>query len=165
MNTNVEGLFVYRDKKNRVIYKDIFSKDGYIIKPNKISTFKKYQNRYLAAIAVVALGYNFVFTIEVWTIIAGIILIALEYLFRNRFLTSCEKIENFDTSKAKNIDKLSRGRIIILAVLYLILSVLLIANAIIEKLPTLAMILSFIAAAIAFARFTWSVNKLVKDGK
>ncbi len=165
MSTNVDGLFVYRDKRNRVIYKDMFSKDGYIIDQNMLSAFKKYQNRYLAAIAIVALGYNFVFTIEIWTAIAGVVLVVLEYLFRSKFLKSCKKVENFDTSKAKNIDKLSRGRTIILAILYLALSVLLIANAVIEKLPTLALVLSILGASIAFLRALWSVNRLMKGAK
>lgn len=165
MNSKLDGLFIYIDKKNRYIYKDFFSKSAYVIDKNSISVFKRYQNRYLIALALVALGYNFIFDVKTWVIIALGVLVILETLFRVKFLKSLEKVDTQKLKLSNKLDKISVGRTRILSVLYLALGVLLIVNAIMEKLDTTAFILSVIAAGIAFTRFSWSVSKLVKGGK
>ena len=46
-SNELEGLYIYTDKKNQKIYLDPITKNGYVITPEKQNTFKVYSNTFL----------------------------------------------------------------------------------------------------------------------
>lgn len=105
--TKVTGFNIYKDKKNRDIYYDTFSKEGYVITPNDVSQLNFYQKRFILPVIIFALTYTidlFGFKFGVMGAGAAAILsfVCVEYFFRFRFLKSMITIPNFVPNKQED---------------------------------------------------------------
>lgn len=148
--THIRGFNMYLDEKNQDVYYDVFTKTGYIIKEDKAKKFDMYKNRYILVFMGAILSVNFLFDLT-WTIIASLILlIALEYSFRFKFLKSCPMIMNFKKGKKAQFETHeNKGKEIVRIILYLLFAGLIIANAYVAQLDQWLVGLSYVAAVIA----------------
>lgn len=135
----VAGHNIYQDKDGRFIIYDRFSKAGYVIKPEHYNKFKYFYNRYLIALLLAIILVTFELNIFVCAGVFLLVAVISEFKYR-QFLDHLTKIEKFkpeNSQKKSKIDALVEenkpGRCILLAVLYLLLSVLIVVNGIILK--------------------------------
>ena len=71
----LEGINIYRDRKNQKVYLDPITKNGYVITPEKEKTFKTYSNVVLFAV-LSAIFANMIFEFKWYIcIIIGLSLI------------------------------------------------------------------------------------------
>ncbi len=151
----LSGKNIYVDKKNRNVYYNKRTKQGFIINEQLESSFKTFSNRYIIGFVTFALVQFLVLENNVSPIIAivaGLAAFALcEYKYR-KVLNTCPMIQNFDFEKAtksiKDLKNVNKNVIILRSVLYLLLSVLLIANI-------------FVSEAIKESAFTSGISLLI----
>ena len=125
----LQGRNIYRDKHNRFVYYQKRTKTGFVVSADKLSKFQFLNARYVLGICVIALAYSFHLGI-VWSSALGIaIMLVMELMFRFQMLPSLTQIPNFDvTGKPGQLENLanslSRGRLYLLSVLYVVFAVL-----------------------------------------
>lgn len=97
--TELEGMNIYRDKKDQKVYLDPITKSGYVITPAKEKTFKTQSNVPLYTALVGVFCYA-LFDFSWWvSLLAMVIVFAiLEYRFR-KFLGTCTRYANFKPNK------------------------------------------------------------------
>ena len=143
----VTGFNIYKDKRNRDIYYDVFTKEGYVITPEFVNKMNFYQKRLIIPIVIFALTYTvdllgFKFGVIGASVFAIIAFVALEYLFRFRFLKSMIILPNFVPNKKENYfhqlaASTNLSSLVLKGVLYLALGVLLILFGFQEQFKTL----------------------------
>ena len=112
----LSGRNIYTDKKGRVIFYDMITKKGYLVDKKHENSALFFKNRFVVLLfAAILFGATFLTWLQAAVAWAVMMAIA-EFAFRRGFL------EN----KAK-------GKVIVLIVLYLLLAVLVILNAYVEK--------------------------------
>lgn len=143
----LSGRNIYTDKKNRTIYYDGLTKQGYLIEKkdeNKIVFFK---NRIVIILfaAILCAG-----TFLTWpqAALAGVLLFALvEIYYRTSFFKKLQPVTDVDFEKRVSplqsiLAHKSKERTLALAVLYALFAVLIVANAYLEQYSLGLMILS-----------------------
>lgn len=133
--SSLSGTNIYLDMYGDTIYYNIFNKNGYIVSKAVEQKFKLFYHRYsIIFILLILLGDYFnTFTN---TLSFGLVLIALsEFYFRVFFLNKLKVIKNFKRERKvsilENIIKSKeKEKTIMKAVAYILLSVLIILNAI-----------------------------------
>ncbi len=135
MNNNfkqkeLEGINIYRDRKNQKVYLNPFNKKGYVITPNKEKTFQTLNNVPLYTVLVGVFCYV-LFEFPWWVALIAMIATAilLEYRFY-KFLNNCTVYANFKPEKKNMPTSYSSpdSIIYIKIVLFLILAILLILS-------------------------------------
>ncbi len=133
--TELEGMNIYRDKKNQKIYLDPITKNGYVITPTKEKTFKTQSNVPLYTALVGVFCYA-LFDFSWWvSLLAMVVVFAiLEYRFR-KFLGSCTRYSNFKPSKVHQPTSYSSpdGIIYLKIALFSALAILLIVSVVISN--------------------------------
>ncbi len=133
--TELEGMNIYRDKKNQKIYLDPITKNGYVITPAKEKTFKTQSNVPLYTALVGVFCYA-LFDFSWWvSLLAMVVVFAiLEYRFR-KFLGSCTRYSNFKPSKVHQPTSYSSpdGIIYLKIALFSALAILLIVSVVISN--------------------------------
>ena len=120
----LSGRNIYTDKKGRVIFYDMLTKRGYLVGKQNENSALFYKNRFVSLIQAV---------------IAWAVMMALaEFSFRMSFLKKLEPVTDVDFERRVSalqyiVENKEKGRVIALIVLYLLLAVLVVANAYIEK--------------------------------
>lgn len=142
----VTGFNIYKDKKNRDVYYDVFTKEGYVITPNEVTKLNFYQKRFIIPVIIFALTY----TIDLFGFKFGIVgagaasllsFVCIEYFFRFRFLKSMITLPNFVPNKKEDyFHQLATSSplssLIIKGILYIALGVLLIVFGLQESFQT-----------------------------
>ena len=135
MNNNfkqkeLEGINIYRDRKNQKVYLDPFTKKGYVITPNKEKTFQTLNNVPLYTILVGVFCYV-LFEFPWWVALIAMLATAalLEYRFY-KFLNNCTVYANFKPEKKNQPTPYSSpdSIIYIKIALFLLLAILLILS-------------------------------------
>lgn len=125
-SNELEGLYIYTDKKNQKIYLDPITKNGYVITPEKQNTFKVYSNTFLFGV-LSAIFIYMIFEFSWWIcLIIGVVVFAfLQWRFR-RFLANCTMYKNYkpDKKNTREIYNSPTSLIILKTVLYLVLGTL-----------------------------------------
>lgn len=149
----LSGRNIYKDKQNRVIYYDWVTKQGYLIEKKNESAALFYKNR-IAVILMAAILFGATFLTVIQAVIAGAVMLALaELTFRLSFLKKLEPVQDVDFEKRVSglqyiVNEKSKGRVLMLAVLYLLLAVLVILNAVDQGYGTGLLVFSGCIAAI-----------------
>ena len=160
-NNNVEltGLFIYHDPKRGCVYYDIINKNGYVLSK---SDYQSYNNFSLWKILSLFSIYLFVqlFHIELWfsAIIGVCLFIAIEIIFRKKFLYELPKIEKYKPIKKDRLyesmaKNMGMARLMITTVIALVTATLIIIYAELEKFVGLNRIVTYIVALVMFAMF------------
>ena len=156
--TKVTGFNIYKDKRNRDVYYDVISKQGYIISQSDVSRLNFYQKRYIIPVVIFALTY----TIDLFGFKFGVIgasavsllsFIVTEYFFRFRFLKSMITVPNFIPNKQEDyFHQLATSSplssLILKGILYIILGCMLVVFGIQENFKTLEWIVCIIITII-----------------
>jgi len=149
-NNHIRGISMYVDERNRDIYYDIFTKNGYIIDEKRAKKFNMFKNRFILVFMGAVLAVNFVFDLTMTIIISILALAALEYSFRFKFLTHCTMIPNFKKGKRAVFDEHEdKPKEILRIILYLLFAVLIVANAYVSEFDTFMLAMSYIASVLA----------------
>lgn len=141
---------MYVDERNRDIYYDIFTKNGYVIDEKRAKRFNMFKNRFILVFMGAVLAVNFVLDLNVTIILSVLALAALEYSFRFKFLAHCTMIPKFKKGKRAVFDEHEdKPKEILRIVLYLLFAGLIVANAYISEFDTFMLALSYIASVLA----------------
>ncbi len=148
----LSGQNIYVDKKNRTIYYDTISKQGYIVDKKHENQALFYKNR-LAVLffaAILCAG-----TFLTWTqaaIVFAVAVVLAEFRFRKSFLKQLEIVQDIDFERRLSpikyiVENKEKNKVIALALLYLAFSVLVCLNAYMEQYTSALMVLSVALAA------------------
>lgn len=134
----LSGRNIYTDKKGRVIFYDMITKNGYIVDKKNENSALFFKNRFVVLLfAAILLGA----TLLTWmqALIAWAVMNALaEFAFRKSFLKRLEPVTDVDFERRLSalqyiVENKEKGRVVVLAVLYLAFAVLILLNAYTEK--------------------------------
>lgn len=153
--SNVSGHNIYLDRYGDKVYYNTFDKNGYIVSKQMEQKFRLLYYRYSVICIVIILLGDYFYT---WqnTLLVGIGVTALvEIYFRLFFLKKLKVIKNFKrdhkTSLMEStINSKEKEKTIMKACAYVLLSILLIINAIQQNLNVMFLILSAIIAMYSF---------------
>lgn len=134
----LSGRNIYTDKRKRTIYYDWLTKQGYLVQKQHENRMLFFKNRFVVILfaAILCAG-----TFLTWmqAILAGVItLVLVEVYFRLSYLKKMEVVQDVDFERRVSalkyiIDTKSRGKVMALAGLYLVFSVLIVLNAYLEQ--------------------------------
>ena len=149
--TNLAGSNLYLDIYGNTVYYNIFDKNGYIVSKEVEQKFRLFYYRYSIIIIVLILLGDYFKSLQN-TLIVGIGAVALvEIYFRVIYLKKLKVLKNF--KRDKKVSKLEviakskeKEKIIMKACAYILLSILIVLNAIQEKFNIIFIVLSGIVA-------------------
>ena len=122
----LSGRNIYTDKKGRVIFYDMITKKGYLVDKKHENSALFFKNRFVVLLfAAILFGATFLMAIA-------------EFAFRRGFLKKLEVVNDVDFERRVSalqyiVENKAKGKVIVLIVLYLLLAVLVILNAYVEK--------------------------------
>ena len=153
--SNLAGSNIYLNIYGDTVYYNIFDKNGYIVSKQVEQKFRILYHRYsIIFIVMILLGDYFNSLLN--TLLVGVLAIALvELYFRFIFLKKLKVIKNFKrerkTSRLESaINSKEKNTTIMKACAHMLLSILLIINAIQQNLNIIFLILSIVVAAGSF---------------
>lgn len=149
--TNLAGNNLYLDIYGNTVYYNVFDKNGYIVSKEVEQKFRLLYYRYSIIVIVFILFGDYFKSLQN-TLIVGIGAIALvEVYFRGIYLKKLKVIKNF--KRDKKVSKLElmvrskeKEKIVMKACAYILLSALIVINAIQQNFNIMFMILSGIVA-------------------
>ena len=149
--TNLAGSNLYLDIYGNTVYYNVFDKNGYIVSKEVEQKFRLLYYRYSIIVIVFILFGDYFKSLQN-TFIVGIGVIALvEVYFRGIYLKKLKVIKNF--KRDKKVSKLElmvrskeKEKIVMKACAYILLSALIVINAIQQNFNIMFMILSGIVA-------------------
>lgn len=158
-NEELNGLFIYNDPKRGCVYYDIINKNGYVLSKSDYQSFNNFSLWKILSILSIYLFVQFL-NVELWiAALMGIgIFVAIEIIFRKKFLYELPKIENYKrvskdrlyVSMAKNM---GMARLIFTTIIALITATLIIIFAELQGFDGLNKIITYIMALVMFAMF------------
>lgn len=167
VDQKVSGINVFYDSKDRPIYFDRFSKNGYLIKDVE-KTYNFYSMRFAIGIIGAIISYAFNLSIGICIGIGVVLYVFMEFQFR-RFLRNLTVYKNFKPEK-----KISRieaemsmetNKIALKSFLFIVLAILLVLNCIQEQYTGIVMIINYILAAISVLYALFDFYVLIKKNK
>lgn len=149
--TNLAGSNLYLDIYGNTVYYNIFDKNGYIVSKEVEQKFRLFYYRYSIIIIVLILLGDYFKSLQN-TLLVGVGAIALvEIYFRVIYLKKLKVLKNF--KRDKKVSKLEviakskeKEKIIMKACAYILLSILIVLNAIQEKFNIVFIVLSGVVA-------------------
>ena len=149
--TNLAGNNLYLDVYGNTVYYNIFDKSGYIVSKEVEQKFRLFYYRYSIIVIVLILLGDYFKSLQN-TFIVGVSAVALvELYFRVIYLKTLKSIKNFNIDKkASNLEVIIRSKekekIVMKAFSYILLSILIVLNAVQQNFNIVFMILSGIVA-------------------
>lgn len=148
---NLAGSNIYLDLYGETVYYNFFDKNGYIVSKQMEQKFKVFYYRYsIIFIIMILLGDYFNSLLNTFLVGIGVVGI-IELYFRFIFLKQLKVIKNFKrerkTSMLESIIKSNeKEKIVMKACAYVLLSVLIVINAIQQNFNVLFLTLSMLGA-------------------
>lgn len=149
--TNLAGNNLYLDVYGNTVYYNIFDKNGYIVSKEVEQKFRLFYYRYSIIVIVLILLGDYFKSLQN-TFIVGVSAVALvELYFRVIYLKKLKSIKNFKRDKkASKLEVIIRSKekekIVMKAFSYILLSILIVLNAVQQNFNIVFMILSGIVA-------------------
>jgi hypothetical protein len=128
---DLRHIGIYQDKNGRSVLYNSKKKEGYIIPENEVNRVATLQYRGYLALSI-AIVLFFLFDIEWWIVllIYGVLVLALEFIYRNTMLASYSIVTNYIPLNVldKSIDtyKQKPGSLLSRVALYAVLGILMI---------------------------------------
>ena len=149
--TNLAGNNLYLDVYGNTVYYNIFDKSGYIVSKEVEQKFRLFYYRYSIIVIVLILLGDYFKSLQN-TFIVGVSAVALvELYFRVIYLKKLKSINNFKRDKMASklqviIRSKEKEKIVMKAFSYILLSILIVLNAVQQNFNIVFMILSGIVA-------------------
>ena len=153
VNANdITGSNVYHIK-NQTLYLNPLDKQAYIITNSNAKRFTQWQLRLPLSLLVSCILILFKIDYFVSLAIGLIIFVLATYVFQTRFISHLSVQSNFTKPKSEGIvketkKKLGKGRLQLLSILFLALSILMVINLIISKYTGTALIINIVYIVI-----------------
>ncbi len=134
----LSGRNIYTDKKGRVIFYDRITKKGYLVDKQRENAAQFFKNRFVVLLfAAILFGATFMTWLQA-AIAWAVMMVVAEISFRFGFLKKLEPVTDIDFERSVSalqyiVENKGKGKIIALIVLYLLLAVLVMLNAYVEK--------------------------------
>lgn len=129
---SISGINIFLDTKGRYVYRDRFSKIGYIIPVGSMKSYRSYSLRFFLCLAVFALLADYILAPWLAAIAAVAVYAIIEFRFRKKFLGSLTQVPNFTPaaheSRLKVMARESKSKLIVLILLFIALAILLLLN-------------------------------------
>lgn len=165
------GLHIYRDKRNRAIYYDVFTKNGYVIPTQMYAKYRTFSMRFLIGFLVAASLAIYLLP-PVPSIILGLIAyLGMEIYFRKTFFPQLTILPNFvPEAKESYSSVLVKEKTSILCIKILLLiafAVLLVVQLYVKETEPSAVqsAMSYIAAVLALCYALYHVFVIIKKLK
>lgn len=145
--SSLSGNNIYLDMYGDTVYYNIFNKNGYIISKSVEQKFRLFYYRYSIIFIILILLGDYFNTFQN-TLIFGVVLITLsEFYFRVFFLNKLKVIKNFKRERKvsileNTIKSKEKEKTIMKACAYILLSILIILNAIQQNFNSIFIIIS-----------------------
>lgn len=158
---DLSGTNIYLTRYGEVVYYNIFNKNGYIVSKQVEQKFKLFYYRYsIIFIVMILLGDYFKSFQNTFLVALGAIAL-VELYFRVFFLNNLKVIKNFKrerkTSKLESIvNSKEKEKTVMRVCAYILLSVLIVINAIQQQYNVLFVALSILGAIYSF--YTGVIN-------
>lgn len=136
------GVNIYKDKKNRTIYYNKFTKSAYVLKPQHYASFRRFSTRFLlpilSFILISGIAFdqpilNMPYPIPISIVVSILIYLVIAFKFYRSFLPSLTSLPAFvPIKKDTMIDSLRKADLsksIVKTVLLILISVLFAVNA------------------------------------
>ena len=148
-NIDLAGINIYLNTSGNTVYYNIFDKNGYIVSSKMEQKFKVFYYRYFLIIALLVLLGDYFKTFGNTFLVGIMAAIVIEAYFRIIFLKKLKPIKNF--KKDKKISRIEnivtnnqKEKIIMKAGAYIVLSILIVINAIQQNYNSAFMILNIL---------------------
>lgn len=153
-NIDLAGMNIYLNTSGNTVYYNVFDKNGYIVSHKMEQKFRVFYYRHFIIIALLVLLGDYFKTFENTLLVGGVTGIVAEVYFRSIFLKKLKSIKDFKRerkiSRIENIVKSNeKEKIIMKACAYIVLSILIVMNAIQQNYNFAFMMLSILVAIYA----------------
>lgn len=166
-NIDLAGMNIYLNTSGNTVYYNVFDKKGYMVSHKMEQKFRVFYYRHFIIIALLVLLGDYFKTFENTLLIGIVTGIVAEIYFRNVFLKKLKSIKDFKRerkiSRIENIIKSNeKEKIIMKACAYIVLSILIVINAIQQNYNFVFVILSILVAVYAVYSAVINVMALSK---
>lgn len=170
LNRDIDGIFIYKDDKNRSIYSNPFMKDGYVINKSEIRPYTFYSSRPIVALAVGTMPCFFMDNWYVCIALGVVTYIVLAVLFHKKFLAGCRHIENFTKEKergfiARSIRNEPASKLLVSTGLSLLLFVAAVINLIYMKFQGIELAIYIVLLVCIFLYFLFTCYLFIQKRK
>ncbi|GAB6168841.1 hypothetical protein JCM1393_13010 [Clostridium carnis] len=159
--SNLAGNNIYLDVYGNKVYYNIFNKNGYVISKNNEQKFRVFYYRYSIIFMLLILLGDYFNTLQNTLIFGAGLIILSELYFRTFFLNKLKVIKNFKRDKKvsvleQTIKSKEKEKTIMKACAYILLSVLIIINAIQQNFNIVFLIVSVLLSI--FSLYSGIIN-------
>ncbi|MDV4149600.1 hypothetical protein R0131_02015 [Clostridium sp. AL.422] len=149
--TNLSGNNIYLDMYGDTVYYNIFDKNGYVVSKQIEQKFRVFYYRYSIIFIVMILLGDYFNSLQNTLMVGVGAIVLVELYFRIFFLKKLKLIKNFKrerkTSRLEStIESKEKEKTMMKACAYLVLSVLIIINAIQQNFDMIFLVLSIVVA-------------------
>lgn len=149
----LSGQNIYTDKKNRTIYYDFVTKQGYIVDKKHENQALFFKNRFAVILFAAILCAGTFLTWLQAAIVFAVAIVLAEVKFRKSFLKQLEVAQDIDFERKLSpikyiVENKEKNKVMMLAILYIVFAVLIVLNAYMEQYNS-----GLIALSIALAVF------------
>lgn len=151
---DLAGMNIYLNKSGNPVYYNIFDKKGYIVGHKVEHKFRLFYYRYFIIMALLILLGDYFKTFQNTILVTAFIGLAVEIYFRTVFLKQLKSIDNF--KREKKISKLEiiiksneKEKTIVKACAYILLSILIVINAMQQNYNMVFVMISILVSLYA----------------
>ena len=167
MSQKLRGSNIYLDDLGRNVYYDKLTKEAYLIQDKDFKSFSFYSNRYVLVVGSIIVFSVFLESFVVCTSIALCLVIVLEIIFRKKYLPTLIKLDNFKANNKlsyvdQEVDGNSSSKTKLKVFLFILLAILLGANAYIEEFKGFELIITGIIIIFALVLAAMNIKALSK---
>lgn len=152
---NLSGNNIYLDMYGEKVYYNIFDKNGYIISKQVEQKFRLFYYRYSVIFIVMILLGDYFNSLQNTLLVGGGVIVLVELYFRLFFLKKLKVIKDFKRERKTSIlestiNSKEKEKTMMKAIAYVLLSILIIMNAIQQNFNIIFLILSGLVAVYSF---------------
>lgn len=153
--TNLSGNNLYLDRYGDTVYYNIFDKNGYIVSKQVEQKFRVFYYRYSIIFIVMILLGDYFNSLQNTLLVGGGAIVLVELYFRLFFLKKLKVIKDFKRERKTSIlestiNSKEKEKTMMKAIAYVLLSILIIINAIQQNFNIIFLILSGLVAVYSF---------------
>ena len=152
--SQLRGLSIYQDPKRGTIFYDIFTRRAFILTASDLKTYMTYSSMFPVCI-LIGVGIMYLFKLDFLysLLFAGIAYLVMMILFRVLFFYKLPEVENWKPIKKDNLieylaKEYSSKRLLVLAILLILLTILMPINANMEKMEGVTLYGSYLCALV-----------------